>query len=187
MSRQFLKSTIHYAVCNHKTYTHRGVRWVEAPEWVPLSGRKRDVQRADGVKRMCVAVTDDYGALSANIFRARCVGTTEKPLGTRYSVGVPRRCVSRPPRHRGRRRSNRLKRRRPSAVLPFRLWKPAGRRKRRTMLTENQKFLFIYSFIKASGVRKFEDVKKINKFTELLNCTTKTRLKYKYIYICVLH
>lgn len=74
----------------------------------------------------------------------RCVGTTEKPLGTRYSVGVPRRCVSRPPRHRGRKRSNRLERRRPSVVLQFSLWKPAGRREKWMMVTINRKFLFVY-------------------------------------------
>jgi len=80
----------------------------------------------------------------------RCVGTTEKPLGTRYSVGVPRRCVSRPPRHRGRKRSNCLKRRRPrpSAVLPFGLWKPAGRREKWMMVTKNRELLFIFcSFV----------------------------------------
>lgn len=47
---------------------------VAALKYVPLFGRKRDMQRADGANRMCVAITNDYGALFTNIFLAAVYG-----------------------------------------------------------------------------------------------------------------
>lgn len=118
-----------YIKCHDNSQSIQDIMWCNRKKYIILtgaSGRHYGSRILNGYRYL--VENETCGRLRTITVRfprtfsvPRCVGTTEKPLGTRYSVGVPRRCVSRPPRHRGRKRSNRLERHQPSVVLQFSL------------------------------------------------------------------